>query len=102
MKQGIKQDQKQIKNGKGKEYDENRNLIFEGTFKNGKKMKIDIINRYNELGELVYKKDDEEENILSVKDYRNHIMIKPGIWILEKEEKKIEKPKKLSSLNNSS
>ena len=91
-----------IKNGKGKEYDENRNLIFEGTFKNGKKMKIDIINRYNELGELVYKKDDEEENILSVKDYRNHIMIKPGIWILEKEEKKIEKPKKLSSLNNSS
>ena len=83
-----------IKNGKGKEYDSNRNLIFEGTFKNGKRMKIDMINKYNELGELIYKKDDFEENFLSIKDYKNHIMIKYGIWILEKDEKNDEKENK--------
>ena len=79
-----------FKNGKGKEYDKNRNLIFEGTFKNGKRTKIDLINKYNELGELIYFKDnDVEKNILSIKDFKNHIMIKEGIWIMEKKAKKI-------------
>ena len=91
-----------IKNGKGKEYDSNRNLIFEGTFKNGKRMKIDVINKYNELGELIYKKDEIEENFLSIKDYKNHIMIKYGIWIMEKAEKDEEKEKETKKINNSS
>ena len=90
-----------IKNGKGKEYDKNRNLIFEGSFKNGKRMKIDIINEYNEFGELIYSLDEKEENFLSIKDYKNHIMIKDGIWIMEKNEKKIKKEKIHQSNSNS-
>jgi hypothetical protein len=90
-----------IKNGKGKEYDKNRNLIFEGGFKNGKRMKIDIINKYNEFGELIYSLDEKEENFLSIKDYKNHIMIKDGIWIMEKNEKKIKKEKIHQSNSNS-
>ena len=88
-----------IKNGKGKEYDENRNLIFEGSFKNGKRMRIDVINQYNELGELIYKKDEDEENILSIKEYKNHVMIKEGIWVMEKVENKDKKEDK--NINNS-
>ena len=91
-----------IKVGKGKEYDSNRNLIFEGTFVNGKIFKTSKINRYNELGELIYQKDDDEEkNFLSIKDYKNNIMIKYGIWVMEKLDKE-EKRKSVKSNNSSS
>ena len=90
-----------IKNGKGKEYDEKGNLIFEGNFKSGKRMKIDVINKYNELGELIYRMDEIEENFLSIKDLKNHIMIKYGIWVMEKSEKKDENKDKNKNLNQS-
>ena len=52
--------------------------------------------------ELIYKKDEIEENFLSIKDYKNHIMIKYGIWIMEKAEKDEEKEKENKKINNSS
>ena len=91
-----------FKNGKGKEYDKNRNLIFEGIFENGKRKKIDLINKYNELGELIYTKNEtEEKNILSIKDYKNHIMIKEGLWIMEKKDEKVKLNKLKSYRSNS-
>ena len=51
-------------------------------------MKTDVINKYNELGELIYRLDDIEENILSIKDLKNHIWLNMGFGLWKKLKKK--------------
>ena len=76
-----------MKNGEGKEYNQNGNLIFEGEFIDGKKGDGNIY-KYNNQNELIYEKKFINgkyitKKIKSIKDYKNHLMIKENLFLME-------------------
>ena len=73
----------EVKNGVGKIYNHSGDLIFDGEFKNGKKLEGNIY-EYNKQCELIYKKEKGQYNhFKSRTNYTNNLMIKYCFWIME-------------------